>query len=88
VLYDLTDWLIGPLKELLQTAVNALSGAQLVAARGINPSYYLGGYAWAGPAWLGVIKTVVACAALYALVFIAKALYQLYLDIKAGVKWW
>lgn len=88
MLYDLTDWLVGPLKSLLGQVVAWLSGSSLVAARGIDPARYLGPMAWLGPAWLGLVRTVILCVVLYGTVLLAQAAYHLYLQIKDGVKWW
>jgi hypothetical protein len=88
VLYDLTDWLVGPLKDLLASVVGWLSGISLVAARGIEPGRYLGAIAWLGPAWLGLVRTIILCTILYGTILIVRAAIQVYLDTKAGVKWW
>lgn len=88
MLYDLTDWLIGPLRDLLSQAVSWLSSLSLVAARGIDPARYLGQLAWMGPAWLGFIRNALLSVVLYATLLAVIAAYQVYLDAKQGVKWW
>lgn len=88
MLYDLADWLIGPLRDLLAQAVAWLSGVSLVAARGLDPARYLGQLAWLGPAWLGLIRNALLCVVLYATLLAVRAAYQVYLDVKSGVKWW
>lgn len=88
MLYDLTDWLIGPVRDLLSQAVSWLAGVSLVAARGIDPGVYLGPVAWLGPAWLGLIRTIILAVILYGTLLAVRAAYQLYLDVKQGVKWW
>lgn len=88
MLYDLTDWLIGPLAELLGAVVSWLSGISLVAARGIDPARYLGPFAWLGSSWLGLVRTIILCTILFGTIMIVRAAIQVYLDAKAGVKWW
>jgi hypothetical protein len=88
VLVDLTDWLLGPITAMLEQVVSWLGGVALVAAHGLDPALYMGPVAWMGPAWLGVVKQIIASAFLMVVLLAARAMYGLYLDIKAGVKWW
>ena len=87
-LYDVADWVFGPLKDLLAAVVGWLSNLSLVAARGIDPALYLGAFAWLGPTWLSLIKQIILGVVLFGLILVARVGYSLYLDIKAGVKWW
>lgn len=87
-MYDLADAIIGPLRELLLQVLTWLSNVQLVAARGINPGYYLGWVAWAGSPWLDLVRNIMLAASLYGVLYVAVAGYRLYLDFKSGVKWW
>jgi len=88
VLYDLTDWIIGPLRDLLSQAVAWLSSLSLVAARGIDPARYLGQLAWLGPAWLGLVKHALLCVVLYVTLLAVRSAWQVYQDVKQSVKWW
>lgn len=88
VLHNLADLIFGPMRDLLTSVVASLSNMSLVAARGLNPALYLGPFAVLGPAWLGLIKQIFLGATLFAILLIGRAGYSLYLQIKAGVKWW
>lgn len=88
MLYDLADWLLGPLKDLLGGIVTWLSSTSIQAARGIAPERYLGTFAWLSPAWLELVVLLIKMSVVYLLLYLGKAAWGLYLDIKAGVKWW
>lgn len=87
-LYDLADAIFGPLQSLLRTVLDWLQNVSLVAAQGIHPEYYLGPVAWMGDAWLSLVKRIILGCAVFGVVLVARAGYGLYLDFKAGVKWW
>lgn len=78
----------GPIQQLLQGIVSALTGANLVAQRGLNAQNYLGPVSWLGPGWEAAIVSALTGAALVAVVLAANAGYRFYLDIKQGVQWW
>jgi len=82
------DNLFAPVLQLLQDVINFLQQASTVAAAGINISDY---FSWLGvldPAWQGDANALLSGLALLAILFIARAVYRLYLALKQGIKWW
>lgn len=85
---DLVDSITGPAQQLLQSGIDRINSIPLVAARGLNLDYFLGPISMLGPAWVGLVKTVIGSIILIATVFFIRALYNLYLAFKQGIKWW
>jgi hypothetical protein len=77
----------GPI-QLLQSAINFLSRLANVAATGINVNNYFGWFGVLDPAFQRVINSILASLAFIAILFIVRAVYRIYLSLKAGIKWW
>jgi len=85
---DITDTILGPIIQVLTLAYNYLSSIALVASRGLNLDYFLGPFANLGNAWVLLIKSFISSIVLISVIFAVKAIYGIYLKVKAGVKWW
>ena len=88
-MYAIADVIVAPAVALLQAAVSALTGANLVAAQGLSdPGAWLGPIALLGPGWMFAITSLLGGAALVVTLGAAMSAYRLYLNLKQGVKWW
>lgn len=85
---EIIDLAIGPLIDLLTNVVAWLDQVSLVAAQGLRLERYLAYAAVAGPEWVELARTTALVLGLVGIVWVAKSGYQLYLRVKAGVKWW
>jgi hypothetical protein len=88
ILREIADAVFGPVLTLLNSVLSWLGNASLAARQGINPALYLGPFAWLSPAWLNLTKQAILAASSFGILLVARAGYNLYLDIKQGVKWW
>ena len=78
-----------PAINVLQSAISALSGASLVAQRGIaDPGAWLGPVAYLGSGWVAAVTSLLAAAGLLMSLQAALAAYRVYLRLKQGVQWW
>jgi len=77
----------GP-EQLLGSVLSWLHHASTVAAAGINLSNYVSWVALLGPAWSGVITSLMASVTLIGFIFVARAVYRAYLSLKQGIMWW
>jgi hypothetical protein len=88
-MYAITNAIIVPASDLLQSAVNALQNANLVAAQGLSGAgTWLGPITYLGPGWQAALASALAAAALVVAVRAALGAYRFYLSLKQGVKWW
>lgn len=87
-MHAIVDSILGPIKTLLQNALNYLGQIALVAGRGLNLDYFLGPIIMMGPGWQMLIGSIVSSAFLILVVLIVRTTYNLYLAFKQGVKWW
>ena len=88
-MYAIADIIVQPAINLLTEAVNGLSGASLVAQRGIaDPAAWLGPVALLGPGWVTAVTSLLSSAALLVTLKAATSAYRLYLLMKQGVQWW
>lgn len=85
---DLVDSITGSAIQMLQDAFDRISSITLVAARGLNLDYFLGPVSMLGTPWVNLITSIVASIILIATVFVVRAIYNLYLRFKEGVRWW
>lgn len=85
---SIIDTILGPVITFLNYALDKLNSISMVADRGLNLDYYLGSVGALGPNWVTLVKTLISCLVILVLVYIAKTIYNLYLNAKDGVKWW
>lgn len=82
------DTFFNPIIQILVAARDRLDYISMIAARGLNLDYFLGPVSMIGPEWRALIGSVVASAFLLITVLVARKVYNIYLALKEGVKWW
>lgn len=77
----------GPI-QLLHQAISFLANLANIAATGININNYFGWFGILDPAFQRVINSILASFSFIAILLIVRAVYRIYLAVKAGIKWW
>jgi len=88
IFHQLIDTALGPVTNFLQYAIQKMNTISQIAAQGINLDNYLGPIGVLGPPWTTMVASLLAALLLIIIVFIARQVYNLYLALKTGVKWW
>lgn len=88
IFHQLIDTALGPVTNFLQYAIQKMNSISQIAAQGINLDNYLGPIGVLGPPWTTLVTSLLAALLLIIIVFIARQVYNLYLALKSGVKWW
>jgi hypothetical protein len=85
---DFIDSFMDPPIQFLQTILDYLQRATLVAANGINLSDYVSYIGLLGSGWVQVLNSIIASFGLILVIFVAQKIYALYLAFKDGIEWW
>ncbi|MEM0138538.1 MAG: fibronectin type III domain-containing protein [Thermoplasmatales archaeon] len=88
IFHQLIDTALGPVTNFLQYAIQKMNSISQIAAQGIDLDNYLGPIGVLGPPWTTLVTSLLAALLLIIIVFIARQVYNLYLALKSGVKWW
>lgn len=93
------DLVPNPVKNLIDTIFNAplqwlqlmkqmIDNAGVVAGKGINLNNYFSFFGYLPPEWQLCVKSVITSAVLICVLFLVKAGWNMYLNVKASSKWW
>lgn len=82
------DAIFSPPLTFLQLTQDMLSRAGTVAGRGINLNNYFSFFAYLPSEWQSVVQSALASSVLLAILFLVRALWDMYLKVKASSKWW
>lgn len=72
----------------LQLIIDTLDGVSLVAGRGINMNNYFGFFGYLPASWRAVVQSLLAMIVLLGMLWVIRAVWDMYMKVKSGVKWW
>lgn len=82
------DTVFSPPFSFLQLCYDMLQNAGTVVGKGISLNNYFGWFGYLPNEWQLVVKSALASVALLAVLFLVRALWDMYLKIKQSSKWW
>lgn len=82
------DAIFAPPLQFLQMIVDMLGNVSLVAGRGIDLNNYFMFFNYMPGSWQMVIKSLLASVTLLAVLFLVRATWNVYLNVKNSLKWW
>lgn len=86
---EIIDLIFNPVIEFLTQIKNYLyNTTELISGRRLNVDYFLGPISMISTEWRILIVSVISTLGLITIIFVAKKMYSLYLNLKDGVKWW
>lgn len=65
-----------------------LNNASVTAGKGINLGHYFNFFGYLPHAWQVCVSSVIASSVLLILLFLVKAGWNMYLNLKSSTKWW
>jgi hypothetical protein len=74
--------------QLLDEALSFLNHLSTLVGAGIQLSDYFSWVAVLGPAWVGVVESLIGSLVLIAWLLIIRSVYRIYLAAKDGIQWW
>lgn len=72
----------------LNLIIETMNSVSLIAGRGINLNNYFVFFAYLPASWKAVMTSVMGSITFLALLFIIKAVWNMYLNLKGSIKWW
>lgn len=72
----------------MNVIISYLTTVAVTLSDGIDVNNYFGYFAWLGPSWIFLVKTILGGVFLVTVVKVSKMGFSMYLQIKSGVKWW
>lgn len=82
------DSIFGPIIQFLALINEKLGEIGTVAARGLRLDDYFGVFAILGPAWTGVISSLLSSLFFLAVLYVIKHYSGVLLYLKDLIKWW
>lgn len=82
------DAIFAPPLTFLRLMRDMLNEAGTVVGKGINLNNYFGFFAYMPPEWQNVVKSALTSIVLLAILFIVRAVWDMYLKVKTSGKWW
>lgn len=82
------DAIFAPPLQFLNLTKDMLLNAGTVVGKGIDLSNYFSFFGYLPSEWQGVIQSALASIVLLAILFLVRALWDMYMKTKGSVKWW
>jgi len=82
------DVIFAPPLQFLELCQDMLDNAGAVVGRGLSLGNYFSFFGYLPAEWQAVIQSALASVTLLAILFLVRALWNMYLRIKQSVKWW
>lgn len=82
------DAIFEPPRAFLQMIVDTLNDVSLVAGKGLNLNNYFSFFAYLPDSLQQVIQAAIASVIFLGLIYVAKASWNIYLNVKGSIKWW
>jgi hypothetical protein len=85
---NFVDAIFSPPLTFLELCRDMLANAGTVVGRGISLGNYFGFFGYLPSEWQGVVQSALGSVALLAVLFLVRALWDMYLKVKVSSKWW
>lgn len=82
------DSIFAPPMAFLDLMSDTLNQAGTVVGRGINLNNYFGFFGYLPAAWQNVVSSALASITLLAILWLVRAVWNMYLKTKESGKWW
>lgn len=74
--------------SFLNLIIDTLNNVSLVAGKGINLNNYFGFFGYLPTAWQSLMHSIMGSVVFLALLFVVKAIWNMYFNVKGSIKWW
>lgn len=85
---NFVDSIFAPVLQFLQLMIDRLSGIGTIAAKGVRLDHYLGFFSILGPAWTGVISSLLTALFFLFTLYVIQKNSRVLLWFKDLIKWW
>lgn len=85
---NFVDSIFDPVIQFLQLMIDKLSGIGTVSAKGVRLDHYFGFFSILGPAWTGVISSLLVSLLFVGILYMIQKNSRVLLWFKDLIKWW